>query len=271
LKKLNKFQLRPTCATDKERFFIGVFLIGVYNKNIKNMGQKISTKLGISMIIIIALGAGVLIWQSGEKMSEIMVQQNQQVTPLRGVEVREYKGEKLSSIDDVKNQGLKGVQNIDINAYSLQITGLVNQPKKFTYEQVMKLPKYSKIVELICVEGWNAKILWEGVQVKDLIDLAEPQAGANTVIFYAEDGYTTSLPLDYIKNNNIILADKMNGVILSPAKGFPFQLVAEQKWGYKWIKWVTKIELSNDANYRGYWESKGYNNKGDIDGPELEK
>ena len=149
------------------------------------------------------------------------------------------------------------------------MTGLVDQPKNFTYDQVLQLPKYKKAVDLNCVEGWSAKILWEGVQVKDLIDSAGPQAEANTVIFSAQDGYTTSLPLDYIRNNSILLAYKMNDVILSPAKGFPFQLVAEQKWGYKWIKWVTKIELSNDPNYKGYWESNGYNNNGDVKGSKF--
>ena len=192
------------------------------------------------------------------------------MTALPGVEVREYKGEKLSSVDDVKNQGIQGVQEIDINAYSLAVSGLVNEPRQFSYAQTLALPKYSKVVSLYCVEGWDAKILWEGVRVKDLLEPAGIKPEANTVIFYASDGYTTSLPLDYIKNNNIILADKMNGLVLSPAKGFPFQLVAEDKWGYKWIKWVIKIELSADPTYRGYWESRGYNNNGDLNGPKRE-
>ena len=55
----------------------------------------------------------------------------------------------------------------------------------------------------------------------------------------------------------------MNNVTIPPEYGFPFQLVAESKWGYKWIKWVTKIEVSNDTNYTGYWESRGYTNGGD--------
>jgi DMSO/TMAO reductase YedYZ molybdopterin-dependent catalytic subunit len=41
--------------------------------------------------------------------------------------------------------------------------------------------------------------------------------------------------------------------------------VAESKWGYKWIKWITEIELSDDVNYRGYWESRGFSNEGDLD------
>jgi len=62
------------------------------------------------------------------------------------------------------------------------------------------------------------------------------------------------------------MANKMNGVVLPPERGFPFQLVAEQKWGYKWIKWITQIELSSDTNYKGFWESRGYNNDGSLNG-----
>jgi DMSO/TMAO reductase YedYZ molybdopterin-dependent catalytic subunit len=52
----------------------------------------------------------------------------------------------------------------------------------------------------------------------------------------------------------------MNGVVIPPERGFPFQLVAESKYGYKWIKWITTIELSDNADYLGYWESRGYSN-----------
>jgi DMSO/TMAO reductase YedYZ molybdopterin-dependent catalytic subunit len=121
----------------------------------------------IAEIIILASVAWVIIWQLGKRLGEVMVVQQAQAMPLKSVEVRKYKGKKLSSIDDVENQGIKGVQNISISDYSLQITGLVNHPQKFNYQQVLKLPNYSKVVELNCVEGWSAKILWEGVQVKD--------------------------------------------------------------------------------------------------------
>jgi len=62
-----------------------------------------------------------------------------------------------------------------------------------------------------------------------------------------------------------MIAHRVNGATLPPERGFPFQLVAESKWGYKWIKWITRIELSQDANYRGFWESRGYSNDADLD------
>jgi len=90
------------------------------------------------------------------------------------------------------------------------------------------------------------------------------------VILYSIDGYTTSLPVEYLLKNNIILAYKINGITLPKEIGFPFQLVAEGKWGYKWARWINKIELSSDINFRGFWESRGYSNEGDLDKSFLE-
>ena len=106
--------------------------------------------------------------------------------------------------------------------------------------------------------------MWQGVLVSDLLNEAKPLPTGTVVIFTAADNYTTSFPIEYLYNNNILLAYKMNNVTIPPEYGFPFQLVAESKWGYKWIKWVTKIEVSNDTNYTGYWESRGYTNGGDL-------
>jgi DMSO/TMAO reductase YedYZ molybdopterin-dependent catalytic subunit len=57
---------------------------------------------------------------------------------------------------------------------------------------------------------------------------------------------------------------RMNNVTLPAERGYPFELVAEDKWGYKWIRWIEKIELSDDPEYRGYWERRGFSNTGDL-------
>jgi len=188
------------------------------------------------------------------------------VIELPSVEIREYEGKDLSSINDFRENSIKGPQYIDTESYQLKITGLVENPSTYTYGEVIGNHElYKKVVTLDCVEGWSVTILWEGVLVKDLIEEAKASTDAKVVIFHAYDGYTTSLPLDYIVNQDIIMAHKMNGVVLPPERGAPFQLVAESKWGYKWIKWITEIELSDDVDYRGYWESRGYSNEGDLD------
>ena len=188
------------------------------------------------------------------------------VTELDSVEIREYQGVNLSSVNDFRENSILGPQYVDIASYQLEIGGLATDPRSLTYDQVVAdYPGYQKVVTLDCVEGWSVTLLWEGVLVSDLLTSAGPLPEANTVIFHAYDGYTTSLPLDYIIDNQIIMAYKMNDITIPPERGFPFQLVAESKWGYKWIKWITKIELSDDPDYRGYWESRGYSNTADRD------
>jgi DMSO/TMAO reductase YedYZ molybdopterin-dependent catalytic subunit len=181
---------------------------------------------------------------------------------LSPVEVRNYQGQKLSSINDIVDNNIKGTQEVNESAYTLAVAGMTN--KTYTYQDILDMKSYQKVVTLNCVEGWSATILWKGVLVKDLLSEAGINSSYSTVIFYASDGYTTSLPLDYIVGKDILLAYEMNGVVLPPQKGFPLQLVAESKYGYKWIKWVTKIELSDNSSYKGYWESRGYSNEGDI-------
>ena len=186
-------------------------------------------------------------------------------TDLGYEEIREYEGQDLSSIGAFRENSIKGPQDVDVSTYKLAITGLVSTEKKYSYEEIIGDYKtYKKVITLHCVEGWKATILWEGILLKDIISDSIVNPSANTVIFYAYDGYSTSLPLDYIFNNNIMIAYKMNNVTLPQERGFPFQLVAESKWGYKWIKWITTIELSDNADYRGFWESRGYSNEADL-------
>jgi DMSO/TMAO reductase YedYZ molybdopterin-dependent catalytic subunit len=190
------------------------------------------------------------------------------VTVLPSVEVREYEGERLDSVTDFRENSIKGPQDVDIATYRLMVTGLVDGDKTYTYSEVASgFPSYEKVVLLDCVEGWSAKVLWGGVLVRDILDASGVQAEARSVIFSAADGYTTSFPVAYFYDNDILLAHEMNGEPLIPARGFPFALVAEDKWGYKWCKWVSGIELSADADPGGYWEDRGYSNSGDRDGP----
>jgi DMSO/TMAO reductase YedYZ molybdopterin-dependent catalytic subunit len=173
-------------------------------------------------------------------------------------EIRNYQGQNLASIADVKENAIKGTQYLNNSDYRLTITGLVNKTAEYTYDQVINgFQKYQKVDTLYCVEGWNATILWEGFLVTDLIKETGINSSAVGVIFYASDGYSTELPLDYITNNHIIIAYKMNGLTIPPERGFPFQLVADNEYGYKWIKWITRIELTDNPNYLGYWESHG--------------
>lgn len=221
------------------------------------MKKLITSAIALSIVLVV-----ILIAMSGCG-AEVSIDETDELAP---VEIKEYEGTELSSVNDFRENSIKGPQQVDIASYQLKITGLVENPMNYIYDEVISHNQsYKKMVTLNCVEGWSVSILWEGILVRDLIEGSTSLPDADTVIFHAYDGYTTSFPIDYIMNNDIIMAYEMNGITLPSERGFPFQLVAESKWGYKWIKWITEIELSDDIDYKGYWESRGYSDTGDLD------
>jgi DMSO/TMAO reductase YedYZ molybdopterin-dependent catalytic subunit len=194
-------------------------------------------------------------------------------TPPPGeVEATEFQGVKLTPIEKQNNNALKGTQIIDKETYKLTIDGLVGKPLTLTYADLQAYAQESWLMDLNCVEGWIFTAKWTGPALSAIFKDAQVKPEAVIAIFCTADvptGYT-SLDLNYIRDNNIILALKLNDITLPPDRGFPFQVVAKSKYGYKWATWVTRIELSSDTNFRGYWEGAGYNNNADVGGPAFE-
>ena len=163
--------------------------------------------LSVAIVLVVAL---VIIGVYAQQLSPRMLYPG---------EVREYEGQDLSSISDFRENSIKGPQYINVSTYRLKITGLVNKTIEYTYDDVVNgFQKYQKVVTLHCVEGWSVNILWEGFLLKDLLNEAGIDPKAVAVIFYAYDGYSTSHPLDYILNNDILIAYKMNDLVLPPER-----------------------------------------------------
>ncbi len=134
---------------------------------------------------------------------------------------------------------------------------------------MLAYPQEDRLMDLDCVEGWSFTAKWTGPTLNSIFAAAKVKPEALIAIFHTTDvpeGYS-SLDLSYIRDNNIIIALKDNDITLTADRGFPFQVVAMSKFGYKWAKWITRIELSSDTTFRGYWESYGYNNNADVNGP----
>jgi DMSO/TMAO reductase YedYZ molybdopterin-dependent catalytic subunit len=215
--------------------------------------------MNIRLIIAIALAALLLV--------PIATCSQPSYTPPPGeVEATEFMGTKLTPISQQRNNALAGTQVISNETYRLVVDGLVDNPLDLNYTDLLAYPQVSKLVDLVCVEGWRFTAKWTGPALNSIFADAGVKPEAKIAIFYSADdpvGYT-SLDLSYVQGKNIIIALKDNDITLPPDRGFPFQVVAEGKWGYKWAKWVTRIELSADTSFRGYWESRGYSNDGNI-------
>jgi len=235
-----------------------------------NLGKKACTLLFV--ISILAITACSTPTTSATSTSNATTTFKSNPSVPTEVEATEFMGTKLTPINQQNNNALAGTQHIDKNTYVLTVDGLVDSPLRLTYADLLALPQISKLMPLNCVEGWNFNAKWTGPSLVDIFTRAKVQTTAKIAIFHTTDvpeGYS-SLDLSYIDQRNIIIALKDNDITLPDDRGFPFQVVAESKYGYKWAKWITRIELSDNTNFRGYWESNGYNNNGDVGGPQFE-
>ena len=149
------------------------------------------------------------------------------------------------------------------------MASLVDHPLSLSYADLQAYSQISQLMDLDCVEGWDFTAKWTGPGLTAIFNDAGVKPEAKFAIFHTAnvpEGYS-SLDLSYITDNNIIIALKDNDITLSAGRGFPVQIVAMNRFGYKWAKWVTRIELSSDTTFRGYWENYGYNNNADVNGP----
>jgi DMSO/TMAO reductase YedYZ molybdopterin-dependent catalytic subunit len=178
-------------------------------------------------------------------------------------EAGEYESKKLVPISEQGNNALSGTQHLNREAFRLNVTGLVRKDLSMSYEELLALPAYAELAYMPCVEGWGFDAKWTGFRVSDLLNLSGLSPKASYVVFYSADGYSTGLPLDYLQENQILLAYGINDVTLPAERGFPLQLVAKSRYGYKWAKWITSIEVV-DKEMRGYWESRGYSNSAKV-------
>lgn len=179
-------------------------------------------------------------------------------------EVRDYQGVRLDPSIGPRDNSIKGIQHVDIESYRLRISGEVLETRILSYDEVLAYPAHQRLVTLHCVEGWSATVLWKGVRLVELLDFAGLGQNARIVIFHCQDGYTTSMPVATIRERDMLLAYSSNGIILPASLGYPFIIVAEDKLGYKWARWVIGMEISSDVDFQGFWENEGFDNDADI-------
>jgi DMSO/TMAO reductase YedYZ molybdopterin-dependent catalytic subunit len=175
-------------------------------------------------------------------------------------EIRSYNGTPLDSVTASIENSILGPQYVSKKTWRLTVNGLVDRPAVYTFDELLAKFKSDKQVHrLDCVEGWGETQLWEGVRIIDVLAASGVQKAATVVIFHGHDGYTTAFPVSYFKPEHLLVY-KLNDVDLPAQRGYPLRLGAWSKWGYKWCRWIERLELSSNTNYYGYWESRGYGN-----------
>lgn len=151
----------------------------------------------------------------------------------------------------------------DMSSYRFKVWGQVEKPLELSYEELLKLPSVELIADFHCVTRWSVKeIRWEGVQTKYILELVKPKESAKYVLVHCLEGYTTNMPIEYLWEEDSLLAYKMYGKPIPKRHGYPLRLVVPKLYAWKSAKYVWGIELL-PYDVPGFWEQRGYNMRGD--------
>lgn len=152
------------------------------------------------------------------------------------------------------------IPRIDPAAYRLTIAGAVERPVTYTLDDLRRLPRAEQVSDFHCVTGWSVyDVRWGGVRFQDLLAEAAPRPDAMALRFVSDEvPYDDTLSLPQAFARDALLALDMDGAPLSAPHGFPARVVMPRMYGYKSVKWVTRIEVQTHLDHVGYWEQRGY-------------
>lgn len=150
--------------------------------------------------------------------------------------------------------------------YTLRVEGLVANPVRLSYRELLALPKQEQITQHYCIQGWSGVAKWGGVPMADILALVRPLPEARWVVFYsfadgAEPGhgrYYDCHRIEHMREPMALLAYEMNGLPLSETHGAPLRLRNELELGFKQVKWIEAVEFVSDFRSVG-WGHGGYN------------
>jgi DMSO/TMAO reductase YedYZ molybdopterin-dependent catalytic subunit len=154
---------------------------------------------------------------------------------------------------------------VDPRTWRLRIRGMVDCEVTVTFDELMSMPMVERYITLACVSNevggdliGNAR--WLGVPVRELLERAGPQAGADQVVQRAVDGWTCGTPTAVLRDGrDALLAVGMNGEPLPVSHGFPVRMVVPGLYGYvSACKWITELELTTFAAFDAYWVRRGW-------------
>lgn len=149
-------------------------------------------------------------------------------------------------------------RQVDLDAWRLQVAGLVKHPGEYQLEDIAALPKQTQNTKHVCVEGWDVIGNFGGARISDFLKMIGADMSAKYLYVECADDYYESLDMQTALHPQSLLCYEMYGKPLEPAHGAPLGLRLPMKIGYKQAKYLTSLSVTNVLQKRGYWEDQGY-------------
>lgn len=151
----------------------------------------------------------------------------------------------------------------DPRTWRLTVSGLVEKPTAWSWDELLQLPAVELDADFHCVTRWSRlDNVWTGILATTIRDLVQPRPEATHVVQHGAEGYTTNLILADFFTADVLLAYKHDGAFLPPEHGAPLRVITPQLYAWKGAKFLTGLEFLPQDQI-GYWEARGYHNHGD--------
>ncbi|MEE3258001.1 MAG: sulfite oxidase-like oxidoreductase [Candidatus Latescibacterota bacterium] len=147
--------------------------------------------------------------------------------------------------------------------WRFKVEGEVEEPLDLSWAEFQALPHAKQVSDFHCVTTWSKyDVGWDGVRFVDLAAMVRPTAAARFVIAHGSDGYTTNVPLADCLDEDVILADRLYGKPLPLEHGGPMRLIVPALYAWKSAKFLSKLVFVA-KDQPGFWEERGYHDRGD--------
>ena len=195
---------------------------------------------------------------------------------------RQYGGPKVQKITPIRPedefyQVSKNLVDHDVarESWRLDIVGQVENPRVYSFADIAAMPAVEQETTLLCISygvgsGLCSNAIWKGVPLPTLLAQVKPKPNVTTVLFRAADGYYETFRFEKAMEETTLVAYEMNGEPLPRRHGFPLRLIVPGLYGEKNPKWLTRIELLDEADGRlhrrhgcGFYKEQGWGRQGD--------
>ncbi len=165
---------------------------------------------------------------------------------------REFDRSQISKVAPVNGKAPETEPYLSLRAggfadWRLTIDGMVARPSSFSLAELKGFPPRSQITHQACEEGWSFIAEWTGVPLSDLLEHVGIDPEAKDVFFFTFDGWWDSIDMDDAFHPQTLLAYAMNGPEMPIDHGAPLRLKVARQLGYKSLKYLSKITVTDSA------------------------
>jgi DMSO/TMAO reductase YedYZ molybdopterin-dependent catalytic subunit len=170
-------------------------------------------------------------------------------------------GQHLTSGFPVLDLGIRPA--ISLERWRLEISGLVENPRTFSWDEFNALPRFEDMSDFHCVTTWSKfDCRWSGVAFFTLAETVKPKPEARHVLFTSYDGYSTNVRLEDCADDDVLIATRFDGQPIPLEHGGPARVIIPKLYAWKGAKFVRLIEFASEDRL-GFWELRGYSNTAD--------